>query len=78
MRASLVAVVLLDGATSDDELREFLAQKFAKWQFPDALVFVKTLAKGRSTFRYHRRFTDLVCASRGFAVGESVHTEGRT
>jgi len=42
----LAAVVLHHGATaSDDELREFLAERFAKWQLPDAFVFVETIPR---------------------------------
>jgi fatty-acyl-CoA synthase len=42
----LAAVVLRDGATaSDDELREFLALRFAKWQLPDAFVFVQAIPR---------------------------------
>jgi acyl-CoA synthetase (AMP-forming)/AMP-acid ligase II len=26
-----------------DELREFLSQRFAKWQLPDAFIFVEEL-----------------------------------
>ncbi len=40
----LALVVLKDGATpSPDELRDFLAQRFAKWQLPEAIVFVDEL-----------------------------------
>src|SRR5207248_4341641 len=40
----LAVVVLKDGAqAAPDDLREFLAQKFAKWQLPDDFVFVKEL-----------------------------------
>jgi acyl-CoA synthetase (AMP-forming)/AMP-acid ligase II len=42
----LAAVVLRDGAhTSDQELREFLAEKFARWQLPDAFVFVEAIPR---------------------------------
>lgn len=42
----LAAVVLREGASaSDEELREFLAQKFAKWQLPDAFVFVEAIPR---------------------------------
>jgi fatty-acyl-CoA synthase len=42
----LAAVVLKDGAQiSEHELREFLAQKFAKWQLPDAFVFVESIPR---------------------------------
>jgi len=40
----IAVVVLKDGATAPaEELRAFLAQKFAKWQLPDAFVFVNEL-----------------------------------
>jgi fatty-acyl-CoA synthase len=40
----LALVVLRDGVTLDRrELREFLAARFAKWQLPDAFVFVNEL-----------------------------------
>jgi fatty-acyl-CoA synthase len=40
----LAVVVPRDGATvSPDSLREFLAGKFAKWQLPDAFIFVDEL-----------------------------------
>jgi fatty-acyl-CoA synthase len=40
-----LAVVVLKGGASAraEELREFLSQKFAKWQLPDAFVFVDEL-----------------------------------
>jgi fatty-acyl-CoA synthase len=42
----VAAIVLHRGATtSEDELREFLAQRFAKWQLPDAFVFVETIPR---------------------------------
>lgn len=42
----LAAVVLREGASaSDQELKEFLAQKFAKWQLPDAFVFVEAIPR---------------------------------
>ena len=42
----LAAVVLKDGATSTpQELREFLAVTFAKWQLPDAFVFVDAIPR---------------------------------
>jgi fatty-acyl-CoA synthase len=42
----LAAVVLQDGAkVSDGELREFLAQRFARWQLPDAFVFVEAIPR---------------------------------
>ena len=40
----LAVVVLRKGATADaDTLRTFLANKFAKWQLPDDVVFVTEL-----------------------------------
>jgi fatty-acyl-CoA synthase len=41
----LAVVALKDSApsTSTSELREFLAQKFAAWQLPEAIVFVESL-----------------------------------
>jgi fatty-acyl-CoA synthase len=42
----LAAVVLRDGAkTSECELREFLGQAFARWQLPDAFVFVEAIPR---------------------------------
>jgi len=42
----LAAVVLKDGKTAEpDELRAFLAGKFAKWQLPDAFVFVEAIPR---------------------------------
>jgi fatty-acyl-CoA synthase len=42
----LAAVVLKDGATATpEELRAFLAASFAKWQLPDAFVFVKEIPR---------------------------------
>jgi fatty-acyl-CoA synthase len=42
----LAAVVLKDGArATEQELRGFLAQSFAKWQLPDAFVFVDTIPR---------------------------------
>ncbi len=42
----LAAVVLKDGAqATPEELRAFLAQTFAKWQLPDAFVFMETLPR---------------------------------
>jgi fatty-acyl-CoA synthase len=40
-----LAVVVLKpgGMVSQEELRSFLAQKFAKWQLPDAFIFVNEL-----------------------------------
>jgi len=42
----LAAVVLKDGAqASAEELRAFLAKSFAKWQIPDAFVFLDALPR---------------------------------
>jgi fatty-acyl-CoA synthase len=42
----LAAVVLKDGAqVSPQELREFLAGSFAKWQLPDAFVFIEAIPR---------------------------------
>ncbi len=42
----VAAVVLKDGAqASPEELRAFLAQSFAKWQLPDAFVFLEALPR---------------------------------
>jgi fatty-acyl-CoA synthase len=42
----LAAVVLKDGAkATQEELREFLARSFAKWQLPDAFVFVEAIPR---------------------------------
>jgi fatty-acyl-CoA synthase len=42
----VAAVVLKDGAhATDRELREFLAGSFAKWQLPDAFVFVEAIPR---------------------------------
>jgi fatty-acyl-CoA synthase len=42
----LAAVVLREGArASDHELREFLAKSFARWQLPDAFVFVEAIPR---------------------------------
>jgi fatty-acyl-CoA synthase len=42
----VAAVVLKDGAqASPEELRAFLAQFFAKWQLPDAFVFLEALPR---------------------------------
>ncbi len=42
----LAVVVLKDGATATEgELRAFLAQKFAKWQLPDAFVFTTEIPR---------------------------------
>jgi len=42
----LAAVVLKDGAqATPEELRAFLAQSFAKWQLPDAFVFIEAIPR---------------------------------
>jgi fatty-acyl-CoA synthase len=42
----LAAVVLKDGKTANaEELRGFLAAKFAKWQLPDGFVFVEAIPR---------------------------------
>ena len=42
----LAVVVLKDGCcATPDELREFLSQVFAKWQLPDAFVFVSEIPR---------------------------------
>jgi fatty-acyl-CoA synthase len=42
----LAAVVLKDGARATaEELRSFLAQSFAKWQLPDAFVFIDAIPR---------------------------------
>jgi fatty-acyl-CoA synthase len=42
----LAAVVLKDGArVTGEELRAFLAKSFAKWQLPDAFVFLDTIPR---------------------------------
>jgi fatty-acyl-CoA synthase len=42
----VAAVVLKDGKTAKpEELRAFLAGKFAKWQLPDAFVFVEAIPR---------------------------------
>jgi len=42
----LAAVVLKEGATATpQELREFLAKSFAKWQLPDAFVFLPEIPR---------------------------------
>ncbi len=42
----LAAVVLKDGAAATpEELRAFLAQTFAKWQLPDAFVFLEAIPR---------------------------------
>jgi fatty-acyl-CoA synthase len=42
----LAAIVLKDGATATpEELRAFLAKSFAKWQLPDAFVFIDAIPR---------------------------------
>ncbi len=42
----LAVVVLKDGAQAgEEELRAFLASKFAKWQLPDGIAFVKEIPR---------------------------------
>jgi fatty-acyl-CoA synthase len=42
----LAAVVLKEGAqATQEELREFLSHSFAKWQLPDAFVFVREIPR---------------------------------
>ena len=42
----LAAVVLKDGASATaEELRSFLAKSFAKWQLPDAFVFIDAIPR---------------------------------
>jgi len=42
----LAVVVLRDGAkATDNELRDFLGRSFAKWQIPDAFVFVEAIPR---------------------------------
>jgi fatty-acyl-CoA synthase len=42
----LAVVVLKDGAqATSDELREFLAKRFARWQLPEAFVFTNALPR---------------------------------
>jgi fatty-acyl-CoA synthase len=42
----LASVVLREGAsTTPDELRDFLAQSFAKWQLPDAWAFIEAVPR---------------------------------
>jgi fatty-acyl-CoA synthase len=42
----LAAVVLKDGAqATPEELRAYLAQTFAKWQIPDAFVFLDAIPR---------------------------------
>jgi len=59
----VAAVVLRSGATATpDELREFLALRFAKWQLPDAFVFLDELphtSTGKlSKLELRKRFAD--------------------
>jgi fatty-acyl-CoA synthase len=59
----VAAVVLRAGATATpDELREFLALRFAKWQLPDAFVFLDELphtSTGKlSKLELRKRFAD--------------------
>ncbi|MFI9634397.1 fatty acid--CoA ligase, partial [Nocardia sp. NPDC051929] len=42
----LVAIVLAEGAeVKPEELREFLADKFAKWQLPERWTFIAEVPK---------------------------------
>ncbi len=42
----IAAVVLCEGKSATDvELREFLAKSFAKWQLPDAFVFMDAIPR---------------------------------
>ena len=42
----LAAVVLKEGVTATpEELRDFLAKSFAKWQLPDAFVFLSEIPR---------------------------------
>jgi fatty-acyl-CoA synthase len=42
----IAAVVLREGCeVTDEDLREFLAKSFAKWQLPDAFVFVEEIPR---------------------------------
>jgi fatty-acyl-CoA synthase len=42
----MAAVVLKEGSTAEpEELREFLARSFAKWQLPDAFVFLDAIPR---------------------------------
>lgn len=42
----MAVVVLKEGvAATPDELRAFLAKSFAKWQLPDAFVFVEAIPR---------------------------------
>jgi fatty-acyl-CoA synthase len=42
----LALLVLKDGASAEkNEIREFLAKDFARWQMPDAFVFVEAIPK---------------------------------
>ncbi|HVG90940.1 MAG TPA: long-chain fatty acid--CoA ligase [Alphaproteobacteria bacterium] len=59
----VAVVVLRPGATATpDELREFLASRFAKWQLPDAFVFLDELphtSTGKlSKLELRKRFAD--------------------
>jgi len=59
----VAAVVLRAGATATpDELREFLALRFAKWQLPDAFIFLDELphtSTGKlSKLELRKRFAD--------------------
>ncbi len=46
MERPLACVVLKkDAKATGEELREFLGQKFAKWQVPDAVVFVESIPR---------------------------------
>lgn len=50
----LAAVVLKEGhAATEEELKQFLAQKFPKWWLPDAIVFVPEIPK-TSTGKFHK------------------------
>ena len=59
----VAAVVLRSGTTATpDELRDFLASRFAKWQLPDAFVFLEELphtSTGKlSKLELRKRFAD--------------------
>jgi len=42
----VAAIVLRDGAALDeDEVREWIAQRIAKWQVPDRVVFVEAIPR---------------------------------
>ena len=46
MERPLACVVLKkDANVTSEELREFLGQKFAKWQVPDAVAFVESIPR---------------------------------